>query len=182
VLNCRVEQPFLLHLGGLQTATAVNYFVNQFPLGRSMQSPYAPPTSQVSDPPEPQHLFPKPMQIRVAVGFLWLLVVLAIPTVYFEYRRASSYGEAVFLTIFISAVLAFAAFLNVQISRGRNWARIVFLVIVAFSIAFSFLPDEGARVVSTVQSALSVASLVLDIVVAYLLFSWPGALWFRPRT
>ena len=147
-----------------------------------MQSPYAPPASQVSDPPEPQHLFPKPLQIRVAVWLLWISLALATPMMYFEYRRTSSYVEAIFVMVFVSAMLAFSAFLNVKIARGRNWARIVFLVLAVFTVVFSFLPDEGARTVSILESALSVISLVIDIVIAYLLFAWPGALWFRPRT
>ena len=147
-----------------------------------MSSPYAPPASKVGDPPEPQHLFPKPIQIRVAVWLLWLSLALALPTVYFELRRGSSYGEIVFMAIFAFAVLAMAAFINVQISRGRNWARIVFLVLVVVSIVVSFLPDEEGRAISTFESALSVISMVVDIVVTYLLFSWPGALWFRRPT
>jgi hypothetical protein len=144
-----------------------------------MPSPYAAPASKVGDPPEPQHLFEKPLQIRVAVWLLWLLIVLALPTTYFELRRASSYGEAVFMTIFVLTVLAFAAFINVKISRGRNWARIVFLVVVVISVAAFFLPDEGGRAISALESATSLISLVVDIAVVYLLFSWPGALWFR---
>jgi len=144
-----------------------------------MPSPYAPPASKVGDPPEPHHLFEKPLQIRIAVWLLWLLIVLALPAMYFELSRASSYGQAVSMTIFMLAVLAFAAFINVKISRGRNWARITFLVVVVFSVAVSFLPDERGSAASTVESALSVISLVVDIAAAYLLFSWPGALWFR---
>jgi hypothetical protein len=45
-----------------------------------------------------------------------------------------------------------------------------------------FLPDEGGRPISTVESTLSGISLIVDLVVVYLLFSWPGALWFRQPT
>jgi uncharacterized membrane protein len=147
-----------------------------------MLSPYAPPASKVSDTPDPQHLFPKPMQVRIAVWLLWLLIVLALPTLYFELRQTSSYGEALFITIVMAALLAFAAFINVQISKGRNWARIVFLVVVVLSVGLMFLPDEGGRPISTVESTLSGISLIVDLVVVYLLFSWPGALWFRQPT
>ena len=128
-----------------------------------MPSPYAAPASKVGDPPEPQHLFEKPLQIRIAVWLLWLLIVLTLPTAYFELRRTSSYGEAVVMTVFILAVLAFAAFINVEISRGRNWARIVFLVVVVISVAFFFLPDEGTRAISAAEGTLSVISVVVDI-------------------
>jgi hypothetical protein len=145
-----------------------------------MQSPYAPPKSEVSDPEEPQHLFPKPVQVRVAVWLLWIMTALAIPTMYFAYERARSPGEAIVLMFLMSIVLMLAGFLNIQISRGRNWARIVFLIVFALTVLSMTLPDEGPPV-SAVESAISAISLVIDIIAAYLLFSWPGSLWFRPR-
>ena len=146
------------------------------------QSPYAPPASHVSDPPDAQQLFPKPKQVRIAVGLLWLSLVVYIPTLYFEYRQLPSYGELILFTILVSAILGFAAFLNVKISKGRNWARIVFLALVAISLLSYLVPDGGTRAVTSIESALSIIASALDVVALYLLFSWPGALWFRPRT
>lgn len=146
------------------------------------RSPYSPPTAPVSDPPEAEHPFAKPKHVRVAVFLLWTLVVLGIPSGYYEYERTSSVGEAVFLLFFFAILLALAAALNIYISKGRNWARMTYLIIVALSFLSYFLPDDSARVTSEVESALNVLSLILDVVVVYLLFAWPGALWFRPRT
>ena len=146
-----------------------------------MHTPYRPPKSRVSDPPEPQQLLPKPLQVRVAVGLLWLSIALALPSMYLEVVRAESPAVGVVVVVLMSVVLAFAAFLNVQISRGRNWARITLLVLLVISWVVSFIPDE-TRAVSTVESAMSVISAVVDVAAIYLLFTSPGALWFRSRT
>jgi hypothetical protein len=116
------------------------------------------------------------------VILLWLSLAMGIPTIYLEYQRVTSAVQAVVLTVFMSVLFAVAVTLNVNIARGRNWARWCFFGMVLLTLASYLLPDDGTRVVSWIESALSVASLVLDSIALYLLFSWPGALWFRPRT
>src|SRR5262245_40393520 len=116
------------------------------------QSPYAPPASHVSDPPEAQHLFPKPVQVRIAVGLLWLSLAVFIPTLYFEYRQLSYYSELILFTVLVSAILGFVAFLNLKISKGRNWARFVFLGLVVIGFLTYLIPDEGNRAATSIES------------------------------
>jgi hypothetical protein len=68
---------------------------------------------------------------------------------------------------------------NVAMWRGRNWARIVFLILSVISVV-GFVLELWETLSSTViEIALTVASTALDVVVSYLLFTKPGALWFR---
>ena len=145
------------------------------------QSPYSPPAAPVGDPPEPQHAFPKPRQVSIAVACLWWSLALAVPSLYFEGQRLESTGELIFFAAIMLLVFGFVAYLNVKISQGRNWARWLFLVLVVVGVASFLIPDDSNRAVSLVESGLTVVSFVLDGVALYLLFSWPGALWFRPR-
>jgi hypothetical protein len=145
-----------------------------------VRNPYSPPAAVVADPAEAQHQYPQPKQVRVAVILLWASFALGFPAVYLEYQHVTSAAEAVVLTIIMVAACAFAALLNVKIARGRNWSRWAFLVMMFLTLLSYLAPDDATRVVSWAEGALSVTSSVLDAVALYLLFSWPGALWFRP--
>jgi protein-S-isoprenylcysteine O-methyltransferase Ste14 len=145
-----------------------------------MQDPYAKPAAAVSDPPEPQHAFPKPAQVRTAIVLLWVTFALAFPMMAFEFDKLSGAGEIAFLGAFTGAMLALAAFLNVKISEGRNWARWVYLAITILGLVSYAFPD-ATKSMSVVEVALAVASFVLTGATLYLIFTKPGALWFGPR-
>lgn len=144
-----------------------------------VRNPYTPPAAVVADPAEAQRQYPRPKQVRVAVTLLWASFAMGFPGVYLEYQHVTSAAEAIVLTVIMVAACAFAALLNVKIARGRNWARWAFLVMMFLTLLSYLAPDDPTRVVSLTESALSVTSSVLDAVALYLVFSWPGALWFR---
>jgi hypothetical protein len=63
--------------------------------------------------------------------------------------------------------------------RGRNWARIIFLMLAALSVV-AFVADVGKMLQSSViEVVLNVVSTGMDVAGAYLLFRKPGSLWFR---
>lgn len=145
-----------------------------------MATPYSPPKSKVTDPPEAEHPFPKPLQVRIAVALLWISILLVAPTTYVEYTVTQDNAARVILLVFTGVMIAFACFLNVKISSGRNWARVTFLIVLVLSWILMFLP--GGRDLTTMEIAVNGASAIVDAVAAYLLFTRPGALWFLPRS
>jgi hypothetical protein len=107
----------------------------------------------------------------IGLGLLWLIVD---PTSALYDAEAPVGGTVVLLALSI----AFLAFLTVKISAGRNWARIVFLVMFVVSMvptvllfADGFQQSPGGGVVSLVQMALQIYALLL-------LFTDPGRRWF----
>jgi hypothetical protein len=67
----------------------------------------------------------------------------------------------------------------VFLGRGRNWARIVLLVLVLISF-LSFLGTMGEMLSHpAIEIVLNVVTLAIDAVAVYLVFTKPGALWFR---
>jgi hypothetical protein len=68
------------------------------------------------------------------------------------------------------------------LSAGRTWARIAFLFLVGFALVLFLLPDDRDAGAQGVEIALDIMTNALDLVAVYLLFSLPGALWFRQRT
>lgn len=93
------------------------------------KSPYAPPASHVADPPQVLFSIARPKQVVVAVGLLWLGLAVSIPVVSLGFTHALDAEILPILVILTALTFAFSAFLNVLIYRGRNWARIVSLVL-----------------------------------------------------
>ena|SRR5438093_13693255 len=144
--------------------------------------PYAPPSARLADPPEPQHVLSKPPQVRVAVALLWLSFALGFPSIYLQLGRTDSPGERIVLLAIMVPLVALSAFLNLKISAGRNWARIAVLILVGLALLMFLLPDDRDAGAQGVEMALDIVTNALELVAVYLLFSLPGALWFRQRT
>ena len=69
--------------------------------------------------------------------------------------------------------------LNIFVARGHNWARITLLVLSTLAtLAFVVLIKEYLQD-PVGYLALNVVTLIMDVVALFLLFSRPGALWFR---
>jgi hypothetical protein len=137
------------------------------------QGPYAPPSARVADRPERQG------PNRSLVVLLWSSFALGFPI---WYLRASRDSELQFHPVFILFVLAiclFAAALNVLIYRGRDWARILVMVLILIEAIVLLIPMEEPVPAGALENILTAASLLLDLVALYLLLSRPGASWFQ---
>jgi len=98
---------------------------------------------------------------------------------YWEYQRTPEESAPVVL-IFAALVLALVIAVNIYVWQGRNWARIVFLALAILSVVILFGTLRDILEYPAVEIVLNIVSLGIDVVVAFLLFTKPGALWFRP--
>lgn len=119
----------------------------------------------------------KPRQVKLAVGLLWLAVLLGGAYVYVlidQIPAAASVGAVVCGQVTLLTVVALGiAF----VASGRNWARIAMLVYTTLSVlGLAFVPDLSTR---AVDYGLKVAGALLYVVAMYLVFLTPGRLWFR---
>jgi hypothetical protein len=119
--------------------------------------------------------------IGLRVMCAWMALLFALP------RTNEKYTGLAIGVIAFSSLLAIA--LGIFIARGRNWARIVFLILAVVGVvllslnllAMLKLRHEGnytewpAEVITT-----TVLPLVLLVAIVVLLFG-PGRDWFRPR-
>ncbi|HEY5930910.1 MAG TPA: hypothetical protein VIU02_11430, partial [Burkholderiales bacterium] len=102
-----------------------------------------------------------------------------IPLSIREYQDAASEGNATFLLYFILTLYALSVLINLYIHRGSHWARVLLLV-------FNVL--NGLSFLAAMQELLGypagdlvclAASMTLDLIALVLVFTRPGALWFR---
>ncbi len=143
------------------------------------KSPYAPPASHVADPPQVSISIARPGQVVVAVGLLWLGLALSIPVVSLGFNHELDADILPLFVILTALTFAFSALLNVLIYRGRNWARIVSLVLYLLSGFAIFIPVDESVASDLLEDVLNSLVYLLDGGALYLLFSMPGKLWFN---
>jgi hypothetical protein len=142
-------------------------------------NPYAPPAAPVADTFENTGLASKPSQIELATRMLWITLGLGVINSALEWNSLISTSPvAVVLSI---QVLTFGilAWITVKIGRGRNWARILYLVtsLAGLKIILIQLPALFAR--SALVGSIGTVQVLLQLASLYLVFSEPGRRWFK---
>ncbi len=131
-----------------------------------------------------------PVQARLAVGLLWLGLLVDVsayvvanvlqPVAIQPIPGLVSDGlaqTAALMAMGVPAVFFLVdAFVIFCIARGRNWARILRLLFTAASVATTVLHPSPAS--SELVRAAEDISLALDLVALAFLFLTPGRLWF----
>jgi hypothetical protein len=151
-------------------------------------NPYLPPKAAVADLAVDAR-GPRPIAITIALYLIAVRVLLgAIPLLSVPPGVTGTQQIIAFMSGAIS--LAFAIVLGWFIARGRNWARVLYLVLtilsllsLAWSVSQFVLPEGVSmrRSVSLWSVMLNVVPRVLSIAVVVLLFG-PGRAWFRERS
>ena len=146
---------------------------------------------------EPGHTTPTkgtaPASVKTAVTLIWVSVALgvisSIVTFVFLDDIVDTSGtsgvdpDTVRITVIISAVVglvisvAIAALFAYFISKGANWARIVYTVILGLSIAFNLFGLFGAQPVILV--VISVVSIALSIAILFFLYRPESNRYFK---
>lgn len=143
------------------------------------ENPYTPPESEVKDVPYERAVAQRPRNVVHAVRMLWVSLVLSIPLSIREYQDAASEGNATFLLYFILTLYALSVLINLYIHRGSHWARVLLLVFNVLNV-LSFLAAMQELLGYPVGDLVCLAtSMALDLIALVLVFTRPGALWFR---
>lgn len=149
---------------------------------------YLPPTAELVDVDAEREVAERPRQVRWASVLLWLSFTLVTAVTAHELHQTVTTTDpselapatTAVMAVFTFGFLALNAFLNVMIYKGRNWARIVYLVIALLGVVFLFFPAEQEPASLTHFAGYALGS-ALDVIAMALVFTRPGALWFRRR-
>ena len=114
----------------------------------------------------------RPRAIIQAIALLWISSALGFAASLSEVKSSS--GELVLSAL---VMLAIAVSLTVALWRGRNWARMVYLILVVLSLA-NFVALWGTVERPQVEVAMEAVSFVADAGSFFLMFTEPGASWF----
>lgn len=130
-----------------------------------------------NDMPPPGALRRRPPTVDRAIMLLWAAVVIgAIGTLaVFTLSGTSLVGV---LAGIVGVLIV--AFLITKIGVGRNWARIVLLVLFAIGVLQFLVSADVAFTFAPLLFLLGLLQLVLQGGALYLLFTPPGNAWFAP--
>jgi hypothetical protein len=153
------------------------------------RNPYAPPDAQVSDPSlsERSHA-ERPRTVAIAIWLMWASVILSVMNVPLSWETiTASAGDSPqmrgFVSTFVIVVLALSfalyALLIWKMGQGRNWARIVMLILQLLSLLTN--PFAQMKEAGLLAMAIGIASYVLAAVAVVLVFIPASREWFRPR-
>ena len=121
----------------------------------------------------------RPREVSRAVQFLISSLAIGLMTSIFHLAQRLSGVPMFFALLIVIAVFGIGFLLVNRISARRNWARIVWLVLVLFGLPFA-IPANLQEVRRNVLSGtLSVIITILQLIGTYLLFTRNSNFWFR---
>jgi hypothetical protein len=128
------------------------------------------------------HEMLRPDRIATATNLLWGAVGIGIVILFREATFLKSQASIGGIALITAIVFVSMALLIYKISKGRNWARLTFLILFILG-AFPYIPnllDMFNR--SLLTGSLSLVQLVMQLTALYFLFTKPGSTWFKKAT
>jgi hypothetical protein len=140
-------------------------------------NPYAAPIAPVADmvPAERE----KPTRVTHAVALLWIAYVLSVVHVGLALGYLSRLFDMRSFVPLQSASFLFYALLIYSISKGRNWARVTYLILMGVRVMTVTRMFPRDLQTSKLAVVVTVISLMCQCVALYWLYTEPGRLWFR---
>ena len=122
----------------------------------------------------------KPATVSTAIKLLYATYVVGAFRSVLEWShqtQAASPGFDLFVVVFTFAIILW---LTYKMDRGRNWARITFLILFILGVPFFVRPLLQSLSYSPVSGALGLLQVVLQTIALCKLFGSSARPWFRP--
>ena len=128
----------------------------------------------------------RPDKVSTALTLLWITIAVGVVRSFMEFSntlesvsaQGFGLGFVIFTTFFTLAILAFFIFM---IGKGKNWARITFLVLFIIGIPFAVLPLFQSLLTNPFSGILGIGQTILQIVAIVFLFQKPASDWFKAK-
>jgi hypothetical protein len=134
------------------------------------------------EPTSKQHTnVERPREVSRAVQFLISSLAIGLMTSIFHLAQRLSGVPMFFALLIVIAVFGIGFLLVNRISARRNWARIVWLVLVLFGLPFAIPANLQEVRRNVLYGTLSVIITILQLIGTYLLFTRNSNFWFRTR-
>jgi hypothetical protein len=132
------------------------------------------------EPPiEPTANGARPKEATFAIQLLYASLAIGLIRAVFGLTQRTSGAALVLAALIVVSVFALAFFLIWKISTGRNWARIILLVLVLINLPFAVRANISELKLSVLSGTFSILIEVILWIGTYLLFTKNTNLWFR---
>lgn len=145
------------------------------------RNPYAPPASTVADPVEIRP--DRPKEVTLAVKLLWISFFLGLVGIFLQPALTNANRVAQWGILIVMAIMfGIWAWVISKIAKGRNWARITFLVVGIIGTVLNILFAPMVMPIyrgQPVGGAVALVNFVLEIYAIYLLLTASARTWFK---
>lgn len=120
----------------------------------------------------------RPRAVAIAVTLIWLSLALTVVALATSFARGAR-GNVMLtnIAVFVGVFVVFG-FLNIQIMAGRNWARILFMVL--FVLGLVEVLSQALIDPLGLDAMVLYLENALELIAVVLLFAKPARIWFRP--
>ena len=132
-------------------------------------------------PIEPKALLSPPKETTLAIQFIYVSLAIGLIRAIFGLTQRTSGAPLILAAIIVISFFALGFFVVWKISAGRNWARIILLILVLINLPFAMLANIAELKQSVLSGTLSIVIEVILWVGTYLLFTKNSDSWFRSR-
>jgi len=120
----------------------------------------------------------RPATVQWAVGLSLTAIGIGLINTVRTFSTATSLMSPFILIGYITSAIAIWLFLLYKVAIGRNWARILFVVMVFLSLLGIFSLDFYQKE-NMIVSGIVFCQAAFDLVAAVLLFISPSSRWYR---
>ena len=126
----------------------------------------------------------RPDKVSAALTLLWITITVGVIRSVMEFSNslevanAQGFGSG-FVIFIIFFTLVFLAFFIFKIGKGKNWARITFLVLSITGIPFAVLPLFKSLLTNPISGILGIGQTILEIIALVFLFQKQSSDWFK---
>ncbi|MDP7637661.1 MAG: hypothetical protein QF577_08950 [Phycisphaerae bacterium] len=120
----------------------------------------------------------RPEKVGTAVKLLYITLGIGALRVIMEasmYAQMASPVFAMFITFFVLGIIFLFIYMT---GKGRNWARITFVVLFIIALPFSILSLLQSLTANPISGLFGVGQTVIQIIAMVLLFQKPSSDWF----
>lgn len=121
----------------------------------------------------------RPAKVSTAVKLLYTTLGIGIIRSIIESSRhaeASSIGFVLFITFFVFGLMWFLIYMT---GKGKNWARITFLVLFILGVPMSILPMIQSLTHDPTSGILGFVQVVMQVMALVFLFQGESSAWFK---
>jgi hypothetical protein len=123
----------------------------------------------------------RPRAVSQAVQFLASAVAIGLLNSILTLVQRTSGVPRIIVLLIVVAFFSLLFVLVIKISAGRNWARIIWLILVVCNAPFAIIAFPEAVRRNVIAGTLSIIIVILQLIGTALLFTKTSNLWFRAR-
>ena len=121
----------------------------------------------------------RPPRVGTAVKLLYITLGIGVLRSIMDASMYAEMAPPAFVMLITFVVLGLMGFFIFMIGKGRNWARITFLVFFIIGIPFAAFPLMQSVGANPISGRIGVVQIIIQIVALVFLFQKLSSDWFR---